>query len=273
MIYLLIDTSYLIFYRYFALIRWWKYAKPDIELPINPADSEEFMEKFIKIFKESVSTIKKKLKLTKETCCVIAALDCPRKQIWRNNLYEKYKENRDKDEFMGGDFFRKVYNSDLLSEAGVNYIFKYPTLEADDILAITTNYIKNYNTLANIIIITNDHDYLQLIDENISIINLQYKNLKDNKKVFPEAKKNLFYKIILGDKSDNIEPVFTNCGPKTVEKYYNSPELLECALQKHNAYEKYARNIKLISFSEIPQKLIDSFIEENCEVYGKIINY
>ena len=45
--YILIDGSYFIFYRYYALLAWWKLAKQDetIEIPI---DNEEFVEKFKK---------------------------------------------------------------------------------------------------------------------------------------------------------------------------------------------------------------------------------
>ena len=42
--YILLDTSYLIFYRYYALIGWWKLAYPDDELG-NPIENEEFVNK------------------------------------------------------------------------------------------------------------------------------------------------------------------------------------------------------------------------------------
>ena len=89
------------------------------------------------------------------------------------------------------------------------------------------------------------------------------KNLQEKKNIFLEADKNLFYKIILGDKSDCIPAVFKKCGPKTVEKYYNSKEELEKALKKENAYEQFNLNKKLICFSEIPNELIEQFIEKN----------
>ena len=73
--YLLLDTSYIIFYRYFALLQWWKLAKKDIELPENPYECEEFVEKFKKLFLEQINTIKKKLKIHKEECKVIAATE------------------------------------------------------------------------------------------------------------------------------------------------------------------------------------------------------
>ena len=80
MIYLLLDTSYVIFYRYFALMQWWKIAKKDEDLG-DPSQNPEFIEKFDKLFTECISTIKKKLKINKENVCVIAARDCPRSEF------------------------------------------------------------------------------------------------------------------------------------------------------------------------------------------------
>ena len=260
--FLLIDTSYIIFYRYYALIQWWKLAKKDIVLPNNPYESSEFVEKFIKLFLEQINIIKKKLKIHKEECTVIAARDCPRKEIWRNELFPQYKESRYKDDaFMGGEFFKLVYTNNLLEKAGVEYIFKYDKLEADDIIAIIKNYIRKKYPQANIYIITNDQDYLQLSDENTKIFNLQFKNLQENKKVFAEAEKNLFYKIVLGDKSDCIPPILFGCGPKTCETYYKNQELFLKVLEKtEGAKEKYNLNKKLVDFNEIPNHLIEEFI-------------
>lgn len=267
MIYIIIDTSYWIFYRYYALMQWWKHAKPEQELPENPYESPEFVEKFVKTFTSSIETFKKKLKIHKQECTLIAARDCPRKEIWRNGLYEKYKETRDKDDaFMGGQFFKKVYDNDnqLLKETNIDskHIFKFPTLEADDVVAILKGQIREKHPDSKIIIIANDHDYLQLLDDNCEIINFQMKILRENKKVFPEAEKNLFYKMVLGDKSDCVPPVFKKCGPKTVEKYYTNPEEFEKALQKEDAKERFNLNKKLVSFQEIPKELVTQFLEK-----------
>ena len=43
--YILIDGSYFIFYRVFALHIWWRNAKPEIKLE-NPFQNEEFVEKY-----------------------------------------------------------------------------------------------------------------------------------------------------------------------------------------------------------------------------------
>jgi 5'-3' exonuclease len=266
--YILIDTSYLVFYRYYALIRWWKHAH-ETELPANMLDCEEFVTKFIKLFSESILKIKKQLKLHKKENTVIAGIDCSRKDIWRNSIYSQYKENRyveaptDNDATTVADFFKLVYANDneLLKNAGAEYIFRCNNLEGDDVLAITKNYIRDKYPDADIYIITGDHDYLQLHDQNTNIINLQFKNLMENKKVFPETDKNLFYKIVLGDKSDCIPPIFKKCGPKTAEKYYLDRKLFDNAIIKENARENYDRNKTLVDFAEIPNELVENFME------------
>jgi 5'-3' exonuclease len=268
--YILIDTSYMVFYRYHALIRWWKHSH-ETELPANLLDCEEFVTKFIKLFSESILKIKKQLKLHKKECTVIAGVDCSRKDIWRNSIYPRYKENRyvddgsakEEDATTVADFFKLVYANDneLLKKAGTDHIFRCDKLEGDDVLAITKNHIRAKYPDANIYIITNDHDYLQLHDENTHIINLQFKNLMENKKVFAEADKNLFYKIVLGDKSDCIPPVFSKCGPKTAEKYYLDQTLFDKAIIKENAEENFLRNKTLVCFTHLPTELVECFME------------
>lgn len=56
--YILIDGSYFVFYRVFALQIWWKNAKPHDDLT-NPYENEEFLEKFESTFKSKIIEIKK----------------------------------------------------------------------------------------------------------------------------------------------------------------------------------------------------------------------
>ena len=271
-IFILVDTSYWIFYRYYAISQWWGHSNPETPLT-NPYENEEFVEKFLKTFCESLAGFKKKQKIHKKPSTIIAARDCPRASIWRNALYSDYKATRIKgDEFNGGSFFKHIYqdNNKLLYEAGVNSVVQFPNLEADDIIALTKNYIRAKYEDARIYIIANDHDYLQLLDENTEIVNFQNKYLKEASKVFNEPQKNLFYKIVLGDKSDNINPIFKKCGPKTCEKYYENNELFLEALKKENAYEKYELNKKLVDFRELPDELVSKFLGENADMLAKL---
>ena len=49
--YVFIDGSYFIFFRYYALLNWWKLARKDVELG-EPIENEEFVERFKTIFKK-----------------------------------------------------------------------------------------------------------------------------------------------------------------------------------------------------------------------------
>ena len=121
-------------------------------------------------------------------------------------------------------FFELTYNTDLLKNSGINNVISYDTLEADDCIAITAK--KLLNNPENIIyIITSDMDYLQLAHERIHIYNLKYKKLTDSKKWSGNPEQDLFCKIVMGDKSDNIPSVFKKCGLKTALKYWNNQEL------------------------------------------------
>ena len=88
--------------------------------------------------------------------------------------------------------------------------------------------------------------------------NLKYKLLTDSKTAFHDPKKNLFCKIVI-DKSDNIPAIFSKCGIKTAEKYFENPELFREKLKKEEREEQYERNRKIIDFDFIPKDLVDGF--------------
>jgi len=254
-IYIIIDTSYFIFYRYYALIGWWKLAKPETNLG-KPFENSEFVDKFKKTFKEKLLEIPKKLKIKKYT--MLAGLDCPRVKIWRHSLFDKYKENRVYDDtFLGGPFFALGIN--LLKEMNIPTL-SHPKLEADDCNALTTKYILAQNPETKVVIIANDMDYLQLVSPRVKIINLKYKNLTDSKKWSGNAEQDLFCKIVMGDKSDDIPPLFKKCGPKTALKYFEDKKAFEQQLKRENAYERYEQNKKLVDFNEIPEDLALEFM-------------
>jgi 5'-3' exonuclease len=254
---ILIDLSYFIFYRYYALIQWWKLAKPDDVLD-NPSENEEFIKKFIKTFVDKFNEIPKKLKL--KNFLIIGGKDCPRDQIWRNSLFNNYKEQRVyDDDFMGGYFFKLAY-SEIIPK--LCPIINCDKLEADDCIALLAKHIKNKYDNKKIFIIANDMDYLQLADDTIKIINLKYKNLQESKNSTGNKECDLFCKIVLGDKSDNIPGIFKKCGPKTAINYYENRELFFEQLNKENALERFTLNNKIINFNEIPEELQKQFLEK-----------
>ena len=260
--YILIDGSYFVFYRVFALQIWWKNAKRDEELT-NPFLNTEFREKYIDTFLSKIDEIKKKLKLTDAT--VIVGKDCPQSQIWRKSIYPEYKNGRNQEKNNQSniaDFFKMTYEFDLFKKAGADHIVQLDKLEADDCLALTAKYLCNKYDDANITIITSDHDYIKLARDNITLMNLKYKSLLESKAYSGDPKRDLFYKIVLGDKSDNIKGLFEKCGKKTAEKYFDNDELFQCKLQSENKQAAYDHNKQLVDFNEIPKILAEIFYNE-----------
>lgn len=256
--FILVDGSYYVFFRYYAILNWFKLAKKDETLE-DPIENEIFREKFKSTFVSKLKDIPKKLKINNPI--MLVARDCPRETIWRMKHLPSYKANRVYDDtFLGGPFFKMAYNEDLFIKGGAKIILKYPTLEADDCVAITAKNILTKFPKANITIITSDMDYLQLANSQITLYDLKFKKLTERKSSYNDAEKDLFVKIVTGDKSDNISSVFKKCGPKTACKYYDNKELFYKKLeQEEGAKEKYELNKKIIDFNMIPQDLIDGF--------------
>jgi 5'-3' exonuclease len=246
-------------------MRWWKSAYP--ENPIsNPFENEQFVEKFRKTFVDTVKNLAKNLKIDKETDpFIIVGKDCKRENIWRNEFYDKYKGTRVNDDgFMGGPFFKMVYEDNLFQEGGARAVLKHPKLEADDCVAIFVKHVVNNYPNSNVTVITSDKDYLQLAGPRVKIFNLGYKEISEAT-LGGNAEADLFCKIVMGDTSDNIKSVLNKCGPKTALKCYNDRAYFDERMMKENAYEKFELNKKIIDFNCIPQNLIDEFV--NSEGY------
>ena len=265
--FIFIDGSYFCFYRYHSLLNWWKNAYPEEKDVLkDPYQNEIFVEKFKKTFIDNVKNIPKNLNLDKSVNPItIVGKDCKRTNIWRNELFPNYKANRatsSEDGFMGGPFFQMVYEEELFIKGGAVNILKHPKLEADDCIAISVKHLLETYPNCNIYIITSDKDYLQLAQENVQLYNLAFKKLTDQKSCTGDAKCDLFCKVLMGDLSDNIPSVFPKCGPKTALKYFNDKSLLEKKLGESEIYRKaYELNCKIIDFNNIPEELIEEFLE------------
>ena len=254
--FVLIDASYYIFFRYYALKNWWGFAKDDSE-PANIEDSERGMEKFRTTFVEKIHELITKLKI--KNPIIIVGKDCPQKKIWRHTDILEYKGNR-KNEDNVKPMFECAFNEKLFEKAGAKSILEYPSLEADDCIAITAKHILEKHPDVHVHIITSDMDYLQIAGVRVTLIDLKYKKLTDSKNSFKDAKKDLFCKIVCGDKSDNIPSIFPRCGLKTAAKLYDNPEEFKAKLEKTpGAKEMYERNQKIIDFNYIPKELVDGF--------------
>ena len=277
--FIFIDGSYFCFYRYHSLLTWWKNAYPENPLD-DPYQNEQFVAKFKKTFVENIQKIKKNLGLPKTSNpTIIVGKDCKREDIWRNELFSKYKANRAngaEDGFMGGPFFKMAYQDNLFIDGGATTILKHPKLEADDCIALTVKHIvqkyKDSNTPYNIYIITSDKDYLQLAEPCVHIYNLGFKKITDQKSSTGSAECDLFCKIVMGDLSDNIPSVFPKCGPKTALKYYENKAEFQKKLESSDIFiSQYNINKKIVDFNEIPMDLSYEFFSTHKDVINRLL--
>jgi 5'-3' exonuclease len=259
--FIFVDGSYYCFYRFYALMNWWKNAYPEEPLE-DPFQNTIFVEKFKKIFIENLQQIPKKLNIDKNISPILfVGKDCKRENIWRNEFFPQYKANRIHDGFMGGPFFKMAYEEELFCKGGAKSILYHEKLEADDCIAISVKHLLKKYPECNIYIITSDRDYLQLNSHNVHLYNLAFKNIAENKSSTGNAEIDLEIKIIMGDISDNIPSVFPKCGPKTAQKCVADPEYFKKKMANNSDYYKqYELNKKIVNFNNIPQELVDVFM-------------
>jgi len=263
---LFVDGSYYIFYRYYATMTWWSKQEENKEKDKGKSMGDPvFAEKYKKMFLSTLTNLMKVHEVPFEN--VVIAKDCSRCDIWRNDLYKGYKGTRDdKLASFDGRVFERTY-SEILPQSGLRVV-EYHQLEADDIIAVITQSVMKKNPNADITIITNDNDYIQLLKDypDLLIINLQGKQIKQ--RIAGDLDTYLLTKILMGDKSDNIPSIMKSCGPKTAEKLANSPdELLKVFARHPHAKEQFDLNETLIDFHKIPSKLVkgleESFWQKN----------
>ena len=211
---LCIDVSYLLFYRINALRTWHKHrtkedATDDIML------SETFKDKLL----ERIDFTIKQLFKTHQPHAILCGYDGHNN--WRKQEYNDYKKGR-------------VHHSATLKlfQYGQSYILnqsmnvpcqiihqQHDALEADDFIHFATRKLCAEKENVRVVIIANDHDYLPLLGScNVHVFSLKSKNnelklpLNSTKDHPLTGEQYLLYKIIMGDKSDNIMPVFKGYG-------------------------------------------------------------
>lgn len=256
--FILIDGSYFIYHRYYSLKNWWNNAKQETETD-TPFENKRFVEKYKSTFVKKIEELTKMYAKTKNPI-ILTGKDCNSKDIWRREHFKEYKYGRKKDDTGIKDSFVIAYQDDLFKQGGSQAILYDENLEADDCIAITAKHICGKYPDARITIITSDMDYLQLASDNVKLFNLNKKSLVDSNQSFNNPKKDLFCKIVAGDKSDNIKSVFSRCGIKTAAKYYeNKDEFKKKLALDDEATEIFKLNERLIDFSNIPPNLVERF--------------
>ena len=248
---ILIDCSYYIFHRYFATYRWFSFQKIDVDIN-DIVENEIFINAFYKHINNDIKKICKFWKTKPSN--IILCNDCMRSDIWRNDMYDKYKSTRTQKT----NFNKKIFNifGEYIKKLEIKSLSS-DRLEGDDIVYISQKNIKDI-TDKNIIIITNDNDFLQLVDKNVLVYNMQFKELK--KRGFNDPVVDLLYKAIFGDRSDNIPKIgnsITKDKALTLAKMDEKDRLK--FLRDNNLEEKFNFNMSLVSFEKIPKEHIENF--------------
>jgi 5'-3' exonuclease len=260
---LFIDLSYYIFYRFYALRNWYKRSQED-ELDVeNIMENELFINKYHKLFKENIKKIQKKHNI--QNSLVIFGKDCRRYDIWRNEYYDEYKKNRDdKNRTFNPNIFIYTYEKIIpeLEKDNIKTLCA-DNAEGDDIIAVLKKKYRDKYEELPIYIITNDHDYLQLFDNNTYIYNLQGLNLRTKSR---GEEIDLKLKILQGDTSDNISSIFNKriSINKILEYVYDNEKLEKYLEENEDSKKLYQRNKLLIDFNMIPENIkykINSLIE------------
>ena len=164
-----------------------------------------------------------------------------------------------------GSFFELAYK-----QVFVENVLSCNHLEADDCVAL---FVKGQNSKEKMFhyVITSDADYLQLKKyKNVHIMDMSYKDITKRKDTYDDPECNLFSKIVIGDKSDNIPSIMNKFGKKTALRYFDHPEEFAALLQgKPLVAKQYQLNKLLIDFESIPTNLQNNFYSKYEHLFVK----
>jgi 5'-3' exonuclease len=266
--FLLIDSSYVSFHRFFSTQIWYSKQFPDENYDENYdwSINKTFIERYDRYYLSSIDKIRQRYNIPYEN--IIIVRDCPRETIWRLDNYEEYKSNRkntckfQNKKYNIGNIFKHIYQElypKLYEEHGIKFI-KVERAEADDVIAVITKKIHELDSTHLIVIITNDNDYLQLVNNHVLIWSLQNKLL--NMKIKDTPYKELLLKIICGDVSDNISSCFDGETALNYNELVDDENKLKLILENNMKFkEKFEKNKSLIDFNMIPDDLKNNILE------------
>lgn len=196
---------------------------------------------------------------------IVFAIDDKLSHSFRKTLYPEYKAHRAlvKRQFQLQpikDYIVDVIFKELDVEHEHGYhLVKVEGAEGDDVIATTIMRLRD--KYVGMVLIASDHDFLQI--DGLREFDLFGKEAKrDLGGEIVSAQDYLIGKILMGDRSDNIQQVFLRCGPKTALKWTKDKDALKKTLKEdHSLAARYLLNKKMIDFNSIPQDLSDKIFE------------
>lgn len=240
---LFVDVSYVIFFRYHALRSWYRHAQVD-----GVAPKEEKL-----LLREPQFAVKLGRRI-EETLHQLGRTYAPERTVlcfdgcrnWRKTFYPEYKRTRSRVEGFGALFAMCAERMRAQCCAPAMVELEHPELEADDIVHFLSHAVRGGDAASRITIIANDRDYVPLL----ALSGVEIRDLKKKEVGCPPSiplPHFLLVKILAGDKSDNIPPVFPGCGPKTALKLAADPTRLRAKLSENDAHRvNFERNSRLV---------------------------
>lgn len=257
---LIIDLSYFVFHRFYATKAYLKISKQTDSIPCS-FDDDKFREIFKSGFRKTMEKLAKKF----VPSAIYLSKDCSRSDIWRNDVYENYKSRKHLSDFDGRSF--DVTFNEILPTLKADFTrFKIRRIflnipitmvsndkcEADDICYILCKHVFSTEDKT---VISGDHDYMQLINDNTDVFDLKLKSLRE--KSIGSAAEDLILKILIGDKSDNIPPI---CSKKQaldlIEKH-----TFDQIVEKYEGCDRFRLNRLLVDMDQIPNELIQEVVD------------
>lgn len=238
---MLVDLGYLLFYRYHATMKNLKFQEKE------DATEEEILGFFKQHLEQQLIKLVKKYKLTPQN--TFFCKDARQHSIWRKDLYPEYKATRG----VATELVHKLKDILYTTIAKHGYILEIPRLEADDVAYLASQAIFKVKPTMEIYVLANDRDYLQV--PNIKLIDATFKAVQGT----GDPIKDLWIKILMGDKSDNIPPICKGVGKKTAEKLAEDVEAREAFIAKKGCQADLDRNERLIRMDRIPEVYVQTF--------------
>ena len=251
---LIIDTSYTSFYCFFKTKRWHDKQYPERRDVVDWHLEKTFMERYETNYLKLFDNIMKKNLI--EWADVVFVKDCYRDCVWRRSVYSEYKATREKNNrhFTGGLVFKETHARILpkFEERGAKMI-KVATAEADDIIAVLCGCLRDSRT---ILLVSKDSDYFQLVEPGrIYLINVHNKLLK-NRYTTGHKQADLLYKILNGDKSDNVPGCLSRSVTKKMcVQLSRTDAALQDFLDKKKCRETFERNQRLLDLAYVPASI------------------
>lgn len=201
---------------------------------------------------------------TIEPTCVYLVFDGVGSSSSRKNLLPEYKDGRNLVKITNYDVFENVEEENEAKISQISRLIDYlqclpvkvlsiDKCEADDVIAFMSVKIPEIYPESRVVIVSNDKDYIQLINDNVTLYRpaeklfLTKNDILKKYNVIPENF--VHYKILLGDNSDKIRGI-TDLGEKSIPVKF--PQLKEQKISFNELIEFAGNNIdKHITYSRV----------------------